>query len=131
METLTLMIIDDSEMNNLMTTKVAKKNNRIGEVSCFTNSQKALDQIIADAEAGEKLPDLIFLDIHMPEMDGYEWIDEIDEVFEDFSSTIVLVSGTNQQKDFESLNKQRLAKELISKPLTEEVIDRIVRENFS
>ncbi len=131
METLKLMIVDDSEMNNLMTTKVAKQNNRIGEVTCFTNAQQALDQIISDAETGTKLPDLIFLDIHMPEMDGYEWIDEIDEAFEDFSSTIVLVSGTNQQKDFESLTKQRLAKELISKPLTKEVIDRIVQENFS
>lgn len=130
MSLIDLYIVDDSEMNNQVASKVAKKNARIGEVTCFTNAKVALETILQTSRAGESLPDLILLDILMPEMSGYEWIDEIDEEFDEFTPVVVLVSATNQQKDFESLKKQRIAKELIGKPLTSEMIDELIDKYF-
>lgn len=130
MDKIDLFIIDDSELNNAVTEKIASGHSRIGKISKFTDSLEALAKIVRAEEEGSKLPDLILLDIQMPEMDGYEWLDEIDEMFDDPEFIVIFVSGTNYQKDFESFDKQRLAKALVPKPFTKITFNQIILDYF-
>lgn len=131
MKNIDLYIIDDSELNNLVTEKIASQNEKINQINKFTNAKEALEKIINTANEGGKLPDLILLDIQMPEMNGYEWLDEIEEHFEDPQFVVIFVSGTNYQKDFESFKKQRLAKELLPKPFSKETFNKIISDYFA
>jgi CheY-like chemotaxis protein len=131
MSKIDLFIIDDSELNNSETEKLASQNNRIGQISKFTDSLEALAKLVQAAEEGTKLPELILLDIEMPEMDGYEWLDEVYEMFDDPKFSVIFVSGTNYQKDSESFEKQGLVKALVPKPFTKEIFTKIIEDYFA
>ncbi|MEO9531262.1 MAG: response regulator [Crocinitomicaceae bacterium] len=131
MSKLDVFIIDDSEINNAITKQIASQHNRINNISTYTDAIEALSVMVKADENKQKLPDLILLDIQMPEMNGYEWLDEIDEHFDDPNFVVIFVSGTNYQKDFESFEKQRLAKELLPKPITRETFDKIITDYFA
>jgi len=115
MKKIDLFIIDDSELNNLVTEKIASQNSRINDISKFTNATEALDRMMKLSNEGGKLPDLILLDIQMPEMEGYKWRGELDECFDNSELTEICVSGTSYQKEVKTFNMQSMTIELLQK----------------
>jgi len=125
-----VFLIDDSEETNFYVEDVISENERIGEVTSFLDSEKALQFIIDLHEKNEDLPHLILIDVRMPDLDGFEWIDEIDQHFTDFKPVIMMLTSSRHRKDVESFDKQFLAKELLSKPLEKSVFDDLVKKYF-
>ena len=91
MKALSVVIIDDSELDTLVVKKTLSDINEIGDVTIFRDPQEALEVIVRDFNTNVKSPDLIFLDIMMPELDGFEWLDELEDlVNENFKSLIFI-----------------------------------------
>ena len=75
----------------------------------------------------EELPEVIFLDIIMPGMDGFQFLDEFEKLGETITKKckIILLSTSDSFKDLNRANKNRLVKKFLNKPLTIEMLSAI------
>jgi CheY-like chemotaxis protein len=71
-----VLLVDDDDVTNMMHTRIINKSNRVGEVLVAKDGREALDVLQAHIDADEVLPELIFLDINMPGMGGFEFLEE-------------------------------------------------------
>ena len=65
-------LIDDEPIFNLISSKIISRSGWNGDVRVFISAKSALEEIKVHITQQGFLPDLIFLDIRMPEMDGFQ-----------------------------------------------------------
>jgi CheY-like chemotaxis protein len=66
-----ICVIDDDDIYQFLLKKELKSTNLLESTVVFNNGSKAIDYILTAKDAPETLPDVIFLDINMPIMDGW------------------------------------------------------------
>lgn len=69
-------IVDDDDIYRLVASIEIKKTEMVNNIIVFPDGQKAISYFIVQKENLEKLPDIIFLDINMPVMDGWQFLEE-------------------------------------------------------
>ena len=79
-KTKSVCIIDDDKVYTFGVKKIIKSHLPENDVTTFENGRKALDGIKEMMESGAGLPDLILLDIDMPEMNGWDFLKEFDTI---------------------------------------------------
>jgi CheY-like chemotaxis protein len=72
----------------------------------------------------ELIPEVIFLDINMPIMDGFQFIEEFDKLAKEFKSRskIVMLTTSVNPTDIERSQKNNYIVKYINKPLTQEML---------
>lgn len=70
-------VIENEHISSVITELIVKKNLFGGEVQRYPNGQQAFDELERALKAGATLPDLIVLDLDMPLMDGWEFLDAL------------------------------------------------------
>ena len=120
---LDFFIIDDSEVNNYYTEDLLREYEFTNSVEVFLNAKNALKALISRLGDESKLPDVIFLDVRMPEMDGFEFIDELEQQVNDreFPSKVFVLTSSKHRRDIESFEKQFIACEFMNKPEGSEI----------
>lgn len=125
-----VMLIDDNEIDNLINQKMLEASNLVDTIFMHTSAKGALE-FLRNMEKlstnGIGLPELIFLDIDMPLMDGFQFLDEFDKLsdyIKNNSSIIMLTSSINPQ-DLSKAKKSNYVKKYINKPLTQESLDKL------
>ena len=73
----TIWVIDDDMIYQIIIRKIIKKSTLFSGISTFSNGNEALNALKNILENNEILPDIILLDINMPIMDGWEFMEEI------------------------------------------------------
>ncbi len=68
-------IIDDDPISQMLAQKAIQMTNKVNNISIFKNGQEAIDFLRQNALNSHILPDIIFLDINMPILDGWGFID--------------------------------------------------------
>ncbi len=96
-----ICIIDDDKTYTFGIKKIIEKYIPNNEVSSFENGKEALDGIKRNYEANQQLPDLILLDIDMPEMNGWEFLNEFQPLRSktDKKVDIFVISSRIKNKD--------------------------------
>ena len=117
-----ILLIDDDDINNYMNERLIKKLNVSHNVKVTLNGKEGLEFIKHHCSLNDdKCPELIFLDINMPVMDGFEFL----QAFEGLNlenrerMNINILTSSHNEKDIAMLKV--LGKfNFINKPLTEE-----------
>ncbi len=95
------LLIDDDDIFNFLHTEVIKNVVANPEITMFNSSVEALEYINNLVESKIQLPDYILIDIRMPEMNGFELVDELmklpRELFK--NSKIYFVTSSLDQRD--------------------------------
>lgn len=119
------MTIDDEPVDQMIYKRVLKRSGVVDTVVDFQLAEEALAYFRQQDHAR---PDIIFLDIHMPRMNGFEFLDAaIEEFGDDFAECIVIMLTTSlDPADRERASRYPMVLNYFSKPLTVENVQQAV-----
>ena len=123
---LSVLLVDDDEINNFISIKLIKKALLNTDIMACLNGKFAIDQLYEiQKKDPSKLPDYILLDINMPIMNGWEFLDEYKRLNIDprGKTKIYIISSSVFSNDINKARSYPLVKDFISKPLN---VDKIV-----
>jgi CheY-like chemotaxis protein len=119
------IIIDDSELDCFVTQKFLERSTKGLAIKTFQNAQHALE-IIRENSAGDSLvPTIIFLDLQMPFMSGFDFVEEFEkfppEVRKNYRIAILTVlTSANNPADIYKILTYQTVNSIIEKPLTKQ-----------
>lgn len=122
---ISILLVDDDEINNFISIKLIKKALDNTSISSCLNGKFAIDQLVELQKRDPALlPDFILLDINMPIMNGWEFLDEYRRLEIDplGKSKIYIISSSVFSNDINKAKSYPLVKNFISKPLSVEKI---------
>jgi CheY-like chemotaxis protein len=122
---ISILLVDDDEINNFISIKLIKKALLSTEIMACLNGKFAIEQLVSiQKKDPNKLPDYILLDINMPIMNGWEFLDEYKRLNIDplSKSKIYIISSSVFSNDINKARSYPLVKSFISKPLSVEKI---------
>lgn len=116
-----VLVIDDEEINVFIIKELISGFKEIQQAAFFFNGWDALDHLVK-AKNNTDFPDLIFVDLNMPEMDGFEFVERFEEQFHrHFPKTkIVILSNSIRAADKEKSLGYKSVRYYMKKPLDEE-----------
>lgn len=110
-----IYIIDDDPIYQLVTKRLIEKTNLFSETKAFVNGNEALHYF----ENTGDLPDVILLDIEMPGMDGWDFLDELIRIEKNCRKkvTIYVASSSIATEDKIKAQNYNCVKDFLSKPI--------------
>jgi CheY-like chemotaxis protein len=126
----TVMLIDDNEIDNLINQKMIEAASITENIYTHTGAKSAIEFLknMERLDVAEKvLPDVIFLDIDMPLMDGFQFLDEFEKLSDTTKSKckIVMLTSSINPQDFNRSKKYDNVKLYLNKPLSHESIQKL------
>ncbi|MEL1241931.1 response regulator [Flavobacterium flavipallidum] len=110
-------IIDDDKLSIRLMSMLIEKNNFCEKIISFHNPQTALNELIENAQNPSNLPDVILLDLNMPILDGWQFLDELKNISFAKKIIIFIVSSSIDPTDLEMAKNYSTVKNYIIKPL--------------
>ena len=126
----TVVLIDDDNISNFITEKLILREAFAQEVQCFTSAEKALVYFGSLIQENNTFPEIIFLDLNMPGLDGWGFIKAYRNLPKAFISQcrLFMLSSAVDAKDIIQAKSLKEVEDFISKPLTVEDIAVIVEK---
>lgn len=94
----------------------------------FNNGHDALFKLKALIESGKELPDLILLDLNMPIMDGWQFLDNFTQIKIEKKIIIYIVSSSIDPKDLEKSKMYASVSNFVVKPISFDKIKELMQE---
>ncbi len=120
-----ILLLDDNPVDNLVNRKLIQTSRFSDTILAYESGYDVLTYL--RNEPLEQLPDIIFLDIIMPKMDGFQFLDEFATLPGEIRERvrIVMLSTSDSFKDLNRANKNRYVCRFLNKPLTPEMLQAI------
>lgn len=122
-----VMLVDDNETDNFISEKIIEMTGFADRVVVMDSGSAALEYIRNAGDDLNEIPDIIFLDINMPFVDGFVFLFE----FESFSETvrakskIVILSSSDNKRDIDRIVDNQYVLNYVVKPLTSDALKKL------
>jgi len=125
-----VMCVDDDPILLMLNELVLKEYAFCNELIKIESAELALEYFSQQSQkplSEAVLPNILFLDINMPTMDGWKFLDEFTETFQQFHSkvSIVILSSSVNPADIERANKHPLVIGFMPKPMGDKELDEL------
>lgn len=127
-----ILLVDDDDDCNFFHQRLLNKMNCTEKIHIVNNGEEALNYIISNLDSKKDNPDLIFLDINMPKMNGWEFLERYKEIGSINKGKILLIMlTTSLNPDDENKAKNyKDVKGYYEKYLDQESINEILSKYF-
>lgn len=128
-----VLLVDDDEANNFLNKRIIDKMDFTEHIEVAKNGRIALDLIKKGIKMEHCTPKLIFLDLNMPVMDGWEFLEEFNKMEFALKQTIKIVILTTSLNPADRAKAESIKEvsSFINKPLREIFVKPILKEHFS
>ena len=128
-----LLFIDDSPLDHFILKRILNKYNLAYEINCTPNGEEVIRFLEQNRQNSELLPDVILLDIYMPEFDGWEFLEKAQKLYSSLAKPfkLYILSSSINPKDINYSKQFPCVKSFVFKPITREVLERLVNEEVS
>ncbi|MEM8887298.1 MAG: response regulator [Bacteroidota bacterium] len=126
-----VMIIDDDEINNFICVKNLKDSGFSDEASFCLRGKDGLEEL---KNAGpDEIPDVIFLDINMPLMNAWEFLEEYNKLASSFEKEVkvFILSSSVYKRDIAKSSEYANVTDYIIKPLNKATLDKVRATHFA
>lgn len=126
------MLVDDNDTDNFISKRIIEITKFSDNVIVKNSGKSALDYLLENEGETDKIPDIIFLDINMPIVDGFVFLYE----YEKFGNAIkdkcrvIILSSSDNKRDIDKIINNDFVIKFVTKPLTENTLEEIREMNF-
>lgn len=122
-----VMLVDDNEIDNIINEKIIEANSFAEQILVFQTGQDALEYLRENQGDVESLPEIVFLDINMPIMDGFQFLSDFEEFSDEVRDKckIIMLSSSISPKDIDRAASSRYVKKYLNKPLNARYLEAI------
>ncbi|MFD0750713.1 response regulator [Mucilaginibacter calamicampi] len=118
----TCLLIDDNYIDNFVTSRLLENCNFADSIIISQSSSEAIE----DLRDGKVAPDVIFLDLRMPVMDGFEFLQEYDKLeIEKNGVKIFMLSSSLDPTDLRRSLANKYVTQFLHKPLTKKILEEL------
>lgn len=127
-----VVLIDDDEPTNFLHRRVIERYGCAERIEVFQEAQRALDFLGTTENGAYVKPELIFLDINMPGMNGWEFLRAYEKLSDEQRAEIVVLMLTTSLNPDDKAQAESFdeVSGFLSKPLTKELLKEILEEHF-
>lgn len=118
-----ICLIDDDNMQHWLNERIIHTVDKAIEICSYSNAEIALNDLIA----GKIKPDIIFLDINMPLIDGWEFLEDLNTT--EIQIPIYMLTSSIDKNDNEKARKYSVVNGFLNKPLKQEILENILYAN--
>lgn len=122
-----VLLVDDNDTDNFISKRIIEITKFAKRVEVKNSGKSALEYLEKAQNNPDELPDVIFLDINMPIVDGFVFLFEF-EMFADHIKDrckIIILSSSNNKRDIAKIVDNEYVIKFITKPLTEKSLQEI------
>ena len=117
------MLIDDAEIDQRLYRRILEKSGLVQVVNCFTYADDALDYLLENPELEVSV---IFLDINMPRMNGFEFL-ETYQAKTQKTPVIIMLTSSDQAADREKCTSYSMVAGYETKPVSVQILEQLER----
>ena len=127
-----VMLVDDNDTDNFISKRIIEITNFSARVEVKSSGKGALDYLKESQHRFEDIPNIIFLDINMPVVDGFVFLYEFDKFSELVKNRckIIILSSSDNKRDIDKIVNDNHVIKFITKPLTEVALEEIRLNNI-
>ncbi len=122
-----VMLVDDNDTDNFISKRIIEITNFAEEVIVKSSGKSALDYLNDNAGEVANLPEIIFLDINMPIVDGFVFLYEFEKFAVNIKDNckVIILSSSDNKRDIDKIVNNDYVIKFITKPLTEKSLEEI------
>lgn len=113
-----VFIVDNDQVNSFVLRNIISRNYPQSQVEIFSDGLQTIERLNAiDANQNDIFPGVILLDIYMPVMDGFQFLEEFERQFAHKQCMVFAMSNSLDKEDQQRANRFAVVKGYITKPL--------------